>query len=337
MESLHKERRGSAAARGISPSVEERVLAGRARNEDAAVVAIPAGQAIVQTVDILTPIVNDPYYFGRIAAANALSDVYAMGGQPWCAMNIVCFPAACLGAMGEDVLLQILRGGLDAMEEAGTVLVGGHTVEDDEIKYGLAVTGIISPGQVSTNDGLRRGDRLILTKPLGTGILATAVKARWDHWEESEVALQRWCGHLNKAGGHTIRTLRLRAATDITGFGLGGHALEMALASDLALEIESQSIPLLEHVLEYARDGLIPAGSHANRKYWAQHVCVEPSVDKTLESIVFDAQTSGGMLLAVPEVQVDEALALLREQGDEGWIVGFVRERSQGATALHLV
>lgn len=337
MARLHAERAGKAASEAASLSVEERVLAGRARNEDAAVVAIPAGQAIVQTVDILTPIVNDPYHFGRIAAANALSDVYAMGGQPWCAMNIVCFPAACLGEAGEDVLLQILRGGLDAMEGAGAALVGGHTVEDDEIKYGLAVTGIISPARVSTNDGLRPGDRLLLTKPLGTGILATAVKARWEHWEESEAALRHWCGHLNKAGGNVIRTLGLRAATDITGFGLGGHALEMALASDLALEIYSEKLPLLDYALEYARDGLIPSGSHSNRKYWAQHVLVEPSVDKALESIAFDAQTSGGLLLAVPEAQVEEALALLHEQGEEGWPVGIVREREPGTAPLRLV
>lgn len=337
MARLHKERVGKVADAALAVSVEERVLAGRARNEDAAVVAIPAGQAIVQTVDILTPIVNDPYHFGRIAAANALSDVYAMGGQPWCAMNIVCFPAACLGVAGEDVLLQILRGGLDAMDEAGAALVGGHTVEDDEIKYGLAVTGIITPGQVSTNDGLRPGDRLILTKPLGTGILATAVKARWEHWEESEAALRRWCGHLNKAGGHVIRSMGLRAATDITGFGLGGHALEMALASDLALEIHSQNMPLLDYAMEYARDGLIPAGSHANRKYWAQHVQVAASVDKALQSIAFDAQTSGGLLLAVPDDRVDDALTLLRQQGEEGWLVGLVRERKPGEAALHLV
>lgn len=332
MERLHKERHSS----GTADAVERRVLAGRARNEDAAVVAVPAGQAIVQTVDILTPIVNDPYHFGRIAAANALSDVYAMGGLPWCAMNIVCFPAACLGAAGEDVLLEILRGGLDALDEAGAALVGGHTVEDDEIKYGLSVTGIITPGHVATNDGLRPGDRLLLTKPLGTGILATAVKARWEHWQESEAALRHWCGRLNRVGGELVKTLGLRAATDITGFGLGGHALEMAEASGVTLDIHSEAMPLLPHALEYARDGLIPAGSHANRKYWSALVRVAEGVDKALESLAFDAQTSGGLLLAVRPSQVDEALQALRTQGEEGWLVGQVRERVRGDAALHL-
>lgn len=337
---MHKERAEKASVAALHTAltpVEDRVLAGRARNEDAAVVTIPVGQAIVQTVDILTPIVNDPFHFGRIAAANALSDVYAMGGKPWCAMNIVCFPAACLGAAGEDVLLEILRGGVSALDEAGAALVGGHTVEDDEIKYGLAVTGIISPGHVATNDGLRPGDHLILTKPLGTGILATAVKARWEHWEESEAALQQWCGRLNKVSGEVIGTLGLRAATDITGFGLGGHALEMAHASGFAIELRTQDMPLLDHALEYARDGLIPAGSYANRKYWMSQVHVAKGVDKTLESIAFDAQTSGGMLLAVPEAQVAECLALLRHAGEEGWLVGLVRQREDAEAFLHLV
>ena len=317
-------------------ALESRVLAGRARNEDAAVVSIPAGRAIVQTVDILTPIVNDAYGFGRIAAANALSDVYAMGGEPWCAMNIVCFPAACLGAAGEDVLLDILRGGLDALHEAGAALVGGHTVEDDEIKYGLAVTGIIEPGKAATNDGLKAGDALILTKPLGTGILATAVKAGWEYAEASEELLRQWCGKLNKGGAAVIRHMGLNAATDITGFGLGGHALEMALASNVTVELHSADLPLLAHALDYAKDGLIPAGSHGNRKYWAPHVAVDASVDAALESIAFDAQTSGGLLLAVPKARVEEALGLLQAEGDQGWLVGTVRQKEPGHAALYL-
>lgn len=330
---MHAERAVTAAA----ASLEDRVLAGRARNEDAAVVSIPAGQAIVQTVDVLAPIVNDAYSFGRIAAANALSDVYAMGGTPWCAMNIVCFPAACLGAAGEDVLLDILRGGLDTLDEAETVLVGGHTLEDDEIKYGLAVTGIITPGHVSSNDGLRPGDNLLLTKPVGMGVLATAVKARWDHWEESEALLRRWCGHLNKHAGAVIREMGLKAATDITGFGLGGHALEMALASSVTLELRTADIPLLDHALDYARDGLIPAGSHANHKYWAAHVHSPSGLDKAVESLIFDAQTSGGLLLAVPQERTADALALLHSKGEEGWLVGQVRERQGDEATLQLL
>ena len=315
---------------------EARVLAGRARNEDAAVVQIPAGSAIVQTVDILTPIVNDPFHFGRIAAANALSDVYALGGQPWCAMNVVCFPASCTGEEGERVLGEILRGGLDALDEAGAALVGGHTVEDTEVKYGLSVTGIIDPQYAATNDGLAVGDTLLLTKPLGTGILATGIKARWEGWEHSEALLRHWCGMLNSAGAAAIRALRLRAATDITGFGLGGHLLEMALASDVAVELYVDSLPLLDNALSYAMDGLIPSGSHANRTYWQPQVSVQPDVSKALESIVFDTQTSGGLVLAVPEDRVQEARECVREAGGDSWLVGQVVSSGKKATPLTL-
>lgn len=313
------------------------MLAGRARNEDAAVVRVPEGKAIVQTVDILSPIVNDAYSFGRIAAANALSDVYAMGGEPWCAMNVACFPAACTGAEGEAVLGEILRGGLDVLNAAGAALVGGHTVEDEEIKYGLAVTGIIDPARAATNDGLEPGQSLILTKPLGTGILSTAVKARWEDWEHSEDLLRRWCGALNAPGAGVIRAMGLTAATDVTGFGLGGHALEMALASGVTLELFVEALPLLEHTRDYARDGLIPAGSHVNRDYWRPHVRVAAGTPPDLESIVFDVQTSGGLLLAVPAAREEEALRMLRELGGEGWTVGRVLPPEDGGKALLLV
>ena len=240
------------------PELEARVLAGRARNEDAVVLSVPPGKALVQTVDILAPIVNDAFAFGRIAAANALSDVYALGGEPWCAMNVACFPQALAEDDPEHVLTGILA-----------VPAGGHTVQDDELKYGLAVTGIIDPAHIAVNDGLRPGQRLLLTKALGTGILATAVKARWEGAAESEIELIRCCGRLNKVGGAAIRAFHLPAATDITGFGLGGHALEMSLASNVCVALDTSALPLLPRVLEYARDGLIPAGSHLNRKHWA--------------------------------------------------------------------
>lgn len=320
----------------VASMTESRVLAGRARHEDAAVVTIPPGFALVQTVDILAPIVNDPFHFGRIAAANALSDVYALGGKPWCAMNLVCFPVACKGEEGEAALRQILRGGLDTLEEAGAALVGGHTVEDVDIKYGLSVTGLITPGRVATNDGLLPGDRLILTKPLGTGVLATGVKARWDHWEASERLLQTWCGRLNSAGAAVIEAMGLRAATDITGFGLGGHALEMALASQVTLVLDSASLPLLDNALAYALDGLIPSGSHANRRHWAPHTRVLPTVSQAMETLVFDVQTSGGLLLAVPEARVDEALARLSDLNSLAWGVGYVLPSDNEGVALIL-
>lgn len=315
------------------------MVAGRARNEDAAVVRVPAKQALVQSVDILAPIVNDAYTFGRIAAANALSDIYAMGATPWCAMNMVFFPTQCHGEAGELVLAQILRGGLDTLTEAEAVLVGGHTVEDSEIKYGLSVTGIIEEGQQATNDGLCVGDTLILTKPLGTGILATGVKARWDGWEESQNLIAHWCSLLNKNAACVIKEHRLKAATDITGFGLGGHAIEMALASKVHIEIDSQVLPILPHTVEYACDGLIPAGSHTNRSYWQKFTHIMQTVDPALESIIFDAQTSGGLLLAVPEGRVAAVVNSLTFLGEQNYIVGRVLSATENTTdkVLHII
>ncbi len=307
-----------------SCDIESRVLAGRARNEDAAVVQVLPNKALVQTVDILAPIVNDPYTFGRIAAANALSDVYAMGGEPWCAMNMLFFPTACNGEQGMHCAAQILRGGLDTLTEAGAALVGGHTVEDAAIKYGMSVTGLINPDAVATNDGLREGDILFLTKPLGTGILATGIKAKWDNYEHSEALVSMWCAKLNTIGSRVVPALGLKAATDITGFGLGGHALEMALASQVSIELDSESVPLLDNALVYARDGLIPSASHANRKYWQAYTSIAPTFDKSLESIIFDTQTSGGLLLAVPEEKVNFFQTFLANANESCWRVGRV-------------
>ena len=301
------------------------MLAGRARNEDAVVLSVPAGKALVQTVDILAPIVNDAFAFGRIAAANALSDVYALGGEPWCAMTVACFPQALAEDDPDHILVDILRGGHSALMEAGAVPAGGHTVQDDELKYGLAVTGIIDPSHMAVNNGLRPGQRLLLTKALGTGILATAVKARWDGAAESEAQLVRSCGRLNKVGGAVIRELRLPAATDITGFGLGGHALEMALASNVCVALETRALPLLPRALDYARDGLIPAGSHLNRKHWGCSTLVDAGVEEALESVVFDAQTSGGLLIAVPEERVEELCSRLTDKGEEAHIIGYTK------------
>ena len=313
------------------------MLAGRARNEDAVVLSVPAGKALVQTVDILAPIVNDAFAFGRIAAANALSDVYALGGEPWCAMNVACFPQALAEDDPDHILVDILRGGHSALMEAGAVPAGGHTVQDDELKYGLAVTGIIDPSHMAVNNGLRPGQRLLLTKALGTGILATAVKARWDGAAESEAQLVRSCGRLNKVGGAVIRELRLPAATDITGFGLGGHALEMALASNVCVALETRALPLLPRALDYARDGLIPAGSHLNRKHWGCSTLVDAGVEEALESVVFDAQTSGGLLLAMPPDRLDAARAMLEAGGDLAREVGEVLPPRQDGKALLLL
>ena len=318
------------------PDLEARVLAGRACNEDAVVLRVPPGHALVQSVDVLTPVVNDAFAFGRIAAANALSDIYAMGGEPWSAMNVAFFPPALAEDDPEGLLTSILRGGLDAMNEAGAVLAGGHTVQDEELKYGLAVTGVIDPEHLARNDGLRPGQVLLLTKPLGTGVLSTAVKAGWDGAAASEANLVRWCGRLNSVGGTVIRELRLSAATDITGFGLGGHALEMALASHVCVRLVATALPLLPRALEYARDGLIPAGSHRNRTHCACRTRTAQAMDEALESLAFDAQTSGGLLLAVPPDQVEAARALLLGGGDLAAVVGEVLPPRPDGIALLL-
>jgi len=316
-----------------NPFTATRLLNGVDSHEDAAVVRLLAGadQALVQTLDFFPPIVNDPYSFGQVAACNALSDVYAMGGVPWCAMNIVCFP---INDLPGEVLSAILAGGADKIAEAGAVLAGGHSVNDPEIKYGLSVTGFVSATSFAANTELKPGQRLILTKRLGTGILATAIKARWEGCEECEKLLVESAARLNAGPAAVIRALELKAATDITGFGLGGHLLEMATASNVRITLRSESIPALPGACELASIGLLPAGSFANRRYREPETLVEKGVDPILVDLVFDAQTSGGLVLAVPENRVDEACAMLTDSGDYAFIIGETESHTEGP---HLV
>lgn len=260
-----------------------------------------------------------------------MSDVYAMGGQPWCAMCLAFFPPCLAENEADNTLIDILGGSLEAMTEAGAVLAGGHTVQDEELKFGLAVSGIIDPNKIARNDGLRPGQVLLLTKPLGVGILATGIKAHWDYAAESEAEITYWCGKLNKGGAEVIQKLGLSAATDITGFGLGGHALEMARASKVSVELFASRLPLLPHVLEYARDGLIPAGTHSNQSFFGRGSIWPSDMDKAYLSVIFDAQTSGGILLALAEDQVEEAKNTLLANGDLAIKVGRVcQSRSDG-------
>jgi len=293
----------------------------------------PPGKALVQTVDFFTPIVNDPFRFGRIAAVNSLSDVYAMGGEPYAAMNIVCFP---IKQMDKGILREILRGGLDAMAEAGAVLAGGHSVEDAEIKYGLSVSGVVDADNFASNRGMRPGDVLILTKPLGTGVLATALKGDMGDPAVLEDILFRWAGRLNKVGGAVVRDLGLRAATDITGFGLGGHLLEMAGASRVAAELDLSRVPFLAEAVEFASMGMIPAGSFANRNFCKKNVQAAQGADPILLDLVFDAQTSGGMLLAVPEDKVEQARDMLLAGGDMAEAVGRAVPEESGRARLRI-
>lgn len=310
------------------------MLAGRSCNEDAVVVRVPGGKALVQTVDILAPVVNDGYSFGRIAACNALSDVYAMGGVPWSAMTIACFPED-LASSQPETLQAVLRGSLETMIEAGCVSAGGHTVRDADMKFGLAVTGIVDPDHVATNSGLKSGQRLILTKPLGTGILSTGVKAHWDGSEEAEALIRKWSGRLNNVAGSCISRFNLSAATDITGFGLGGHALEMARASGVTVCLSIHDLPIMAHVLDYASDGLVPGGSINNKLFASCRVRWQTDKDDDLENVLFDAQTSGGLLLAVEPEKVDDVRSVLLEGGDLACEVGYVR--SLGEAPLYVV
>jgi selenide,water dikinase len=251
--------------------------------DDAGVYKLTDDLAIIQTVDFFTPIVDDPYIFGQIAAANALSDVYAMGGTPLTAMNVVCFPIKTLGI---DVLKDILRGGLDKLNEAKTTLVGGHSVEDTEIKYGLSVAGVVHPEKVLTNAGARPGDVLILTKPLGTGIIM---------------------------GVHGV--------TDITGFGLLGHAGEMARASEVGIVIESSRVPFFAEAQEYAGMGLVPGGARRNQDFCQQWTDLDSGISPVIVDILFDPQTSGGLLISLPERKAKELLKRLTDFGVKNAVV----------------
>lgn len=278
--------------------------------DDAGVYRIGSNLALVETVDIITPLVDDPWAFGRVAAANALSDVYAMGGKPVTAMNLVFFPACSLHG---SVLREILAGGLSAVQEAGACLVGGHTVEDDELKYGLAVTGLMDPERVVRNSTSRPGDRLILTKPIGSGIVATAVKA--DMAEPAVVEeVSRWLCTLNAQAAQLMMEHNPSAATDVTGFGLLGHLCEMAAGAGVTMRLQGGSIPLFPSVVELIRDGLVPAGCYRNRDHYIPRVKSPLPVEELLIAVC-DPQTSGGMLMAFAPADARAYLAAAAAAG----------------------
>lgn len=315
----------------LPPETDPNLIVGLENSEDAGVYRISDDLALIQTVDFFTPIVNDPFEFGRIAAANALSDVYAMGGRPLTAMNIVCFP---IGTMDKSVLREILRGGLEKIHEAGAALVGGHSVDDLEIKYGLAVTGVVRPDRIWTNSGARPGDALILTKPLGAGILTTALKAGLLS-REAEAQLIAVMATLNQRAAEVMQSHSVHGCTDITGFGLLGHAVEMARASRATVAIELQKVPVMAEVADFASMGLVPAGSHANRKFCEASVKNIKEVDPILLDVVADAQTSGGLLLSVPNNSAAQALTDLHAAGvSQAAIIGFVIESREGNVEL---
>ncbi len=315
------------------PDRDGRILHGFSNNEDAVLVkAPPAGLALVQTVDILGPIGNDARLFGQTAAANALSDVYAMGGRPWSVMNIAAFPSPSSESDTPlSVLAEILSGAMEKVAESGAVLAGGHTLDDEWIKFGLSVTGVIDPARAARNDGLEAGDALILTKPLGTGVLATAVKAKWPGSDEAEKEMYRWTTRLNAHASSVLLDMHLKAATDITGFGIGGHVLEMAGGSHVCVELDTAALPFMEQVEDFASCGLIPAGTYRNRDYCSCRTLVSSDADELRATLAFDAQTSGGLLLAVPAERRQEACERLAALGEPAFCVGRVLpERKDG-------
>jgi len=308
------------------------VLVGFDTADDAGVYKISATQALVQTVDFFTPIVDDPYTFGQIAATNSLSDVYAMGGRPLSALAIVCFPEK--GDL--DVLQQILAGGLSKMMEAGCVVIGGHSVRDPEIKFGYAVTGTINPERVWKNSSAKAGDRLILTKGLGTGVISTAIKRGEAKQQWIDTAVKSMTTLNAKAAQVAIdRQFAIHAATDITGFGLIGHAREMAAGSGVSLRIEAAKVPLLEGALECVRAKFIPGGLTNNRDFAECIVSYGESVPEEIRTMLYDPQTAGGLLLSVAEDDSERLVDALRNSGVPGVKIGTVLPA--GKPLIHIV
>lgn len=306
-------------------------MVGLEKADDAGVYRLTPEIAMVQTIDVITPVVDDPFAFGQVAAANSLSDIYAMGGRPVTAMSFVGFP---LDNTDIEILRQILAGALSKLDEAGCALVGGHSVKDQEIKFGLSVTGVVHPDRVLTKGGARPGDKLILTKPLGTGILNTALKA--DLLEPaviSEVINQMTA--LNKAPAEAMTELGAHAATDITGFGLIGHAAEMTTLGEVSFKLAFSRIPLMTGARQWAEAGLVPAGAYSNREYRLGIIEAEVTVEEWMLDVLFDPQTSGGLLIAVAPEIADIMVERIREQGfPSAAVIGEVIADPQGRIIL---
>jgi selenide,water dikinase len=306
---------------------DPKVLVGLDTSDDAGVYQLNDEVALVQTADFFTPIVDDPFTFGQVAVANALSDVYAMGGRPLTALNLVAFP---IKSLSPSILKEILQGGLSKLDEAEVALVGGHTVEDPEVKYGLAVTGVVHPNKILTNANAKPGDRLVLTKRLGTGIIATALKAGM----ASEASVKKMVESmvaLNRMASERMQALGAHACTDITGFSLIGHALEMAMASRVGIVIHSKSIPIFPEALDYAKKGLVTGGGHSNRQFFSCRVEADAHALGPLDDVLYDPQTSGGLFVSLARSNAENLVeALKKEEQMDAWIVGDVVEDPPG-------
>ena len=305
---------------------DENLLVGVETSDDAAVYRITEDLAMIQTLDFFPPMVDDPYTFGQIAAANAMSDIYAMGGEPKVALNIVAYPN-CLGPEGLEA---ILAGGASKVQEAGAVLAGGHSINDEEPKYGMSVTGFVHPDKVWKNYGAKPGDVMILTKPLGTGIINTAVKADMASEEAMEAARTSMTS-LNKIAKEVFAEFPIHCCTDVTGFSLAGHSLEIARASEVTLEIQAEKLPILPEALWYASMGLVPEGTYRNKNYQKQEVSLGKGISEAVEDLIFDPQTSGGLLACVEAAYEEEILAALENKGlaTAAAVIGRVKEKQE--------
>lgn len=299
--------------------------------DDAGVYKLTDELAIIQTIDFFTPIIDDPYTFGQIAAANALSDVYAMGGKPLTAMNVVCFPTKSLNI---STLNDILRGGLNKMGEAGVALVGGHSIDDIELKYGLSVTGTVHPKRLVTNSGAKAGDKLILTKPLGTGIISTAIKGGVVD-EETIDKTAKCMATLNDKASEMMQEMGVHACTDCTGFGLVGHTCQLAQSSQVGINIHLASIPFFPEADELAKRGLCPAGLHRNREFYSTAVRITSELPSHRQDILFDPQTSGGLLICLTARKAELLLNKLRQVGvGDVAIIGEVVSEPRGIVTV---
>ena len=303
------------------------LIVGMERGDDAGVYKLREDLAIIQTLDFFTPIVDDPYTFGQVAVANSLSDVYAMGGKPVVAMNIICFP---INKMDISILQEVLKGGLAKMREAEVLLVGGHSVEDDELKYGLSVTGIVHPEKVWGNQGAIAGDRIVLTKALGSGIISTALKGKAVDQGLVDKCIEVMTS-LNKRASELMKAVDIHACTDITGFGLLGHICEMIEGSDVGMVIDSSAVPYFHEVIKLVEMGMVAGGLHRNKKFRMHMVDVAPHVPDYVIDIFFDPQTSGGLLFSLPEDQAEDIVKKMHAEGiEDAAIVGEVTGKPKG-------
>ncbi len=317
--------------RDLPKSNDKRLIVGAEGFSDAGVFEVAPDLLLVQSLDFFAPLVDDPYIFGQIAAANSLSDVFAMGGEPVTALNIVCFPDDKLGL---NVLSEILRGGTDKVHEAGATIAGGHSIRDNEIKYGLSITGVVSREQLLTNANAKPGDVLVLTKKLGTGFVTTAMKKKKCSEEVAKEALDGMA-FLNKSASDAAKRAGANASTDITGFGLAVHACEMAQASNVTLNIALDELAILPGALELAQRGFLTRANKTNRQFSQELVEISPNADKWLTEMVFDPQTSGGLLISIPENQSAELIDRINDNGTgNARIVGNVQSKQSHAIRL---